>query len=138
MQTVLFACAPGAGRAQMAAAFFNTFAHRSRAHAIAAITRPTRVSCRTVAEVMREAGIELSSDEPRLLTPELAREGTLLVTMDCGDALPEVLHRLREEWCLPEPDGQVVATVRSIRDDVRNRVRLLVQREGWTRTGTSD
>lgn len=133
MQTVLFACADGAGRSQMAAAFFNTFAHRSRAHAIATCTRATRAACPTIAEVMREAGVDLQRSEPMLLTPELARAGTLLVTMGCGDGLPDVTHRLREEWCLPDPDGKDVAAVRDIRDDVRRRVRMLVHREGWMR-----
>jgi len=131
MQTVIFACVHSAGRSQMAAAFFNTLANRSRARAIAAGTQPTPDVAPEVVEVMLEAGIDLVRDEPRLLTPELAREGTMLVTMGCADRLPAVTHLLREEWFLADPHGKAVADLRRIRDDVRQRVRKLVEREGW-------
>jgi arsenate reductase len=138
MQKVIFTCMHSDGCSQMAAAFFNTLAHRSRARAIAAGTQPAPAVHPEIVAVMLEAGIDLRGHEPRLLTPEIAQEGTLLVTMGCGDRIPPVTHLLREEWFLAEPHGKDVADVRRIRDDVRQRVRTLIEREGWVHAETGD
>jgi len=38
----------------------------------------------------------------------------------------------REDWPLEDPKGKPLDQVRAIRDDIRNRVRALVEREGWS------
>jgi arsenate reductase len=81
MKTVLFACVHNAGRSQMAAAFFNKLADRKHARAVSAGTKPGDSVHPAVVQVMREAGIDLSSSKPRRLTPELAGSAQLLVTM---------------------------------------------------------
>src|SRR5437868_1910082 len=63
MKTVLFACVHNAGRSQMAAAL-------------------------EVMMVMQEVGIDLSAVQPQRLTPELASQADLLITMGCGEELP--------------------------------------------------
>jgi arsenate reductase len=80
---------------------------------------------------MREVGIDLSAARPRLLTQDLARAAQLLVTMGCGDECPLVPGLRREDWPLEDPKGQPAARVREIRDEIRERVRSLVAREGW-------
>src|SRR5438270_6840479 len=87
---VIFACVQSAGRSQMAAAFFNAMADPARARAMSAGTRPADRVHPEVIAAMREAGIDVSSATPRLLTPELAKGVAMLVTMGCGDACPMV------------------------------------------------
>ena len=131
MIRVIFACVHNAGRSQMAAAFFNTFAEPAKATATSAGTQPgTRVHPEVV-EVMREVGIDLSAAKPQLLTAELASNAQLLITMGCGDACPVVPGLERDDWPLEDPKGQPMARVREIRDDVRCRVEGLLRARGW-------
>lgn len=130
---VLFACVHNAGRSQMAAALFGALADPARAHAVSAGTAPAERVHPEVVEVMREAGIDLGGARPRLLTPELAGEATLLVTMGCGEACPVVPGVGREDWPLADPKGQDLASVRAIREEIRSRVEALVAARGWRR-----
>ena len=132
---VLFACIHNAGRSQMAAAWFNELADPAKARGISAGTEPgTRVHPEVV-EAMREVGIDLSRGEPRFLSDELANSASLLITMGCGEACPHVPGLRRDDWPLEDPKGKPVERVREIRDDIRQRVLDLVQREGWARAG---
>jgi arsenate reductase len=133
MTTVIFACVHNAGRSQMAAAWFNRLADPARARAISAGTQPgTRVHPEVQA-AMAEMGIDLSAARPQLLTDELARSAEMLVTMGCGEACPYVPGLERDDWPLEDPKGKPVERVREIRDDVRERVRALLDRRGWGR-----
>jgi arsenate reductase len=90
VDTVIFACVHNAGRSQMAAAWFNKMTDGAKARAISAGTQPGERVHPEVVAVMREEGIDLASAKPQFLSEELARRGTLLVTMGCGDACPYV------------------------------------------------
>ncbi|HYE98867.1 MAG TPA: arsenate reductase ArsC, partial [Planctomycetota bacterium] len=81
MRTVLFACVHNAGRSQMAAALFNLVADPARARAVSAGTEPGPRVHPEVLEAMKELGVDLSEARPRRLTPELAVQASLLVTM---------------------------------------------------------
>ena len=131
MKRVIFACVHNAGRSQMAAAFFNATADPAKAAAQSAGTDPgTRVHPEVV-EVMREAGIDLSGGRPQKLTHDLAQGASLLVTMGCGDRCPYVPGLEVDDWPLDDPKGQPLEKVRQIRDEVRERVRRLVDERGW-------
>src|SRR5687767_4227716 len=129
MKTIIFACVHNAGRSQMAAAFFTSLADPKRMRAISAGTAPGDRVHPEVVTAMREAGIDLSSATPRKLTPELAAEGDVLVTMGCGDACPYVPGLRIEDWPLQDPKGQPIEKVRQIRDDIKRRVHTLLARE---------
>ena len=105
MDTVLFACVHNAGRSQMAAAWFNKMCDRTKTRAISAGTRPGDRVHPEVVQTMLEVGIDLSETKPCLLTEELAREATLLVTMGCGDACPFVPGLKKLDWPLLDPKG---------------------------------
>jgi arsenate reductase len=121
---VVFACLHNAGRSQMAAALFNRHAG-GRAWADSAGTRPaSRVHAEVVA-VMREVGIDLESVKPQLLTTQLAAGAVRVITMGCAEECP-VVNAPMEDWGLPDPGGQPLATVREIRDEIDRRVRMLV------------
>lgn len=131
MKTVLFACVHNAGRSQLAAALFNQLAHPARARAVSAGTQPGTAVYPEVRTVLREVGVELGDASPQLLTPELAAQAHLLITMGCGESCPYVPGVRREDWPLTDPKGQPLEVVRSVRDEVRDRVEALLWREGW-------
>jgi arsenate reductase len=115
----------------MAAAWFNRLADPRKATAISAGTAPGVRVHPEVVEIMKEIGIDLAGERPRLLSLELAASACLLVTMGCGDACPALPGLRRDDWPLEDPKGKPTARVREIRDDVRARVEALVDREGW-------
>jgi arsenate reductase len=136
MKTVLFACVHNAGRSQMATALFNLLADRALARAVSAGTQPaTRVQAEVVT-TMRELGVDLANVRPVKLTDELAATADILVTMGCGEACPFVPGVERDDWPLEDPKGLPLARVREIRSEVERRVRDLLARRGWLRSGS--
>jgi arsenate reductase len=132
MTTVLFACVHNAGRSQMAAAWFNQLADPGQARAISAGTRPGPHVHPEVVAVMREVGIDLTGAPTTRLTPGVAQQAQVLVTMGCGDECPFVPGAERDDWPLDDPKGKPIEAVRAIREQVRDRVRALIERKGWT------
>jgi protein-tyrosine-phosphatase len=126
---VIFACIHNAGRSQMAAAFFNQLADPAKAMAISAGTDPGLRVHPEVLAAMKEVGIDLSNATPQKLTEDLARDAQLLITMGCGDKCPYVPGLRRDDWPLRDPKGRPVDEVRTIRDEIRDRVQSLLNQE---------
>ncbi len=129
MQKVIFACVHNAGRSQMSAALFNHFADPERAVAISAGTQPAEHVHPVVVEAMLEVGIDLRNARPQKLTAELAQGAEMLITMGCGDDCPYVPGLRRDDWPLPDPKGQGIASVRQTRDEIKRRVLQLLEQE---------
>jgi len=130
--TVLFACVRNAGRSQIAAAWFNRLADPAKARAISAGTSPGSQVHPEVRATMNEAGIDLSSERPKVLSGELARAASMLITMGCGEECPVIPGLERNDWPLQDPSGQCVDRVREIRDEIRGRVHELLEARGWS------
>jgi arsenate reductase (thioredoxin) len=131
MNTVLFACVHNAGRSQMAAAWFNLLTDPTKARAISAGTDPGPRVHAEVVTAMSEVGVDLSGAATLRLTSELAQRAQVLITMGCGDQCPVVPGLKRDDWPLEDPKGKSIARVREIRDEIRQRVETLLEREGW-------
>ena len=125
MKTVLFICLHNSGRSQMAEAFFNQLA-RGEAKAISAGSQPADRVNPLAVEVMREVGIDISQNQPKLLTPEMLKGITLAITMGCQDACPYAPVETRD-WGLEDPQGKSIEQVRQIRDEIKKRVTQLVK-----------
>jgi protein-tyrosine-phosphatase len=129
MRKVIFACIHNAGRSQMAAAFFNQLADRTKAEAISAGTDPGIRVHPEVLTIMQEVGIDLSEAKPQKLTEELASDASLLITMGCGDNCPYVPGLRRDDWPLKDPKGLPMEQVRAIRNEIKGRVVELLEKE---------
>ena len=130
MITVLFACVHNAGRSQIAAALFNHYADPGKARAISAGTQPAGRVHPEVIEVMRPRGLDLSSQRPQRLTPELAGTADWLITMGCGDECPIAPGAQRDDWPILDPKGQSTNTVNAIVGEIDERVRQFVDAHG--------
>jgi arsenate reductase (thioredoxin) len=125
MATVLFVCLQNAGRSQMSQALFERAsggAHR----ALSAGTAPAAQVHPEVVQAMRELDIDLGDRTPQLLTPELAQEADVVVTMGCGDQCPFIPGKRYIDWELPDPAGQPIERVRGLRDEIAHRVAHLI------------
>ena len=124
MKYVLFVCNHNAGRSQMAQAFFERHAPPD-VRAESAGSNPARHIWPTVAEAMREVGIDIAARRPTKLTTEMQLHADWAVTMGCGDACPYV-PTMVEAWDVPDPAERPLVEVRAIRDGIEEHVRALV------------
>lgn len=124
MSTVLFVCLHNAGRSQMSRALFDQAAAGTGHIALSAgsIADPTGSIHPEVSEVMREVGLDLSGIRPVRLTPELAAQADVVVTMGCGDDCPYIPGKRYIDWDLPDPKGRPIDAVRATRDEIARRV----------------
>jgi arsenate reductase len=123
--SVLFVCVHNAGRSQMAAGWLRHLAG-DRVEIRSAGTEPANRINPTAVAAMREVGIDITDQTPRVLDHATARDSDVIVTMGCGDTCPYFPGKRYEDWKLDDPAGQPIDAVRRIRDDIRDRVRILV------------
>jgi len=123
--TVLFVCVHNAGRSQMAAGFLRRLAG-DRVRVLSAGSEPTDRVNPAAVEAMREVGIDITGEQPKLLQDSAVREADVVITMGCGDACPFYPGKRYEDWELDDPAGKPVEQVRPVRDQIRRRVEALV------------
>ena len=75
---------------------------------------------------MLEVGIDISNQQPKILTTEAVFESDAVITMGCGDACPIFPGKRYEDWVLEDPAGQDIDFVRRVRDDIKARVETLL------------
>jgi arsenate reductase (thioredoxin) len=121
---VLFVCVHNAGRSQMAAALLDRYAN-GRVVVRSAGSLPADQVNPAVVEVMREIGIDLAAESPKLLTTDAVEACDVVITMGCGDACPVFAGKRYLDWVLDDPAGLSAVEVRPIRDEIDSRVKAL-------------
>ena len=127
--SVLFVCIHNAGRSQMAAGYLRHLAG-DRIEVRSAGSMPADQINPIAVEAMREEGIDIAAEQPKVLTPEAVQASDVVITMGCGDACPYYPGKRYEDWKLDDPAGQGVDAVRPIRDEIKRRVRQLLDELG--------
>lgn len=123
--SVLFVCVHNAGRSQMAAGYLMHLAGdaievRSAGSAPADSINPT------VIEAMREKGIDITDQKPKVLTDAAVQASDVVITMGCGDVSNRIAGKRYLDWQLDDPAGQGLDVVRPIRDEIHRRVENLI------------
>ncbi|MER7756290.1 arsenate reductase ArsC [Kitasatospora sp. NPDC097643] len=113
----------------MAAAFL-THLGGDRVQVRSAGSAPAETVNPAVVEAMKEAGIDISAEVPKVLTAEAVRSSDVVITMGCGDACPYFPGTRYLDWQLTDPAGQGVEAVRPIRDEIERRIRGLLAELG--------
>lgn len=118
-----------AGRSQMAAGFLRalsggTVEVRSAGSVPAEQINPVAVAA------MREVGIDIGDERPKVLSTEAVEASDVVITMGCGDACPYYPGKNYQDWELDDPAGQGIDAVRPIRDEIERRVRGLLAELG--------
>ena len=124
--SVLFVCVHNAGRSQMAAGYLRSLAGDA-VEVRSAGTAPAHSINPVVVEAMREEGIDLAAETPKVLETDVVRASDVVITMGCGDECPFFPGKTYLDWDLPDPAGKDLAEVRPIRDAVRERVADLLR-----------
>jgi len=123
--SVLFVCVHNAGRSQMAAGYLTHLAGdaievRSAGSAPADSINPI------VVEAMREEGIDLTEQKPKVLTTDAVQASDIVITMGCGDVRDRIPGKRYLDWQLDDPSEKDLDAVRLIRDEIRRRIERLV------------
>ncbi|KAL4782924.1 phosphotyrosine protein phosphatase I superfamily [Aspergillus varians] len=123
--SVLFVCVHNAGRSQMAAGYLTHLAGdavevRSAGSAPADSVNPM------VVEAMREEGIDIANQKPKILNADAVQASDVVITMGCGDACPFFPGKRYLDWQLDDPAGHGLDAVRPIRNEIRCRVEKLI------------
>jgi arsenate reductase len=122
---VLFVCVHNAGRSQMAAALLDHHA-AGAVDVRSAGSTPSDELNPAVVEVMREIGLDISREIPKLLTTDVVETADVVITMGCGDTCPVFPGQRYLDWELTDPAGLPAADVRPIRDEIARRVTALL------------
>ena len=126
-RSFLFVCVENAGRSQMAEAFARARGLRASS---AGTVPPLNVNP-VVVQAMKEKGIDLSANRPKMLTVEMINQADLVITMGCSvesvcprPMLAQMQKKLLD-WDLEDPKGKPIEDVRGIRDEIERRVAAL-------------
>ncbi|MER7333938.1 MULTISPECIES: arsenate reductase ArsC [unclassified Micromonospora] len=123
--SVLFVCVHNAGRSQMAAGWLRHLAGDA-VQVRSAGSEPADQINPMAVEAMREVGIDITANKPKILDYATAEASDVIITMGCGDVCPAFPGKRYEDWKLDDPAGQDLAAVRRIRDEIRTRVEDLL------------
>ena len=130
---ILFLCTGNSCRSQMAEGWANHLGG-DRVEATSAGIEAHGKNPRAIA-VMGEAGVDISRQESRRVTPEMLAQADLVVTV-CGHAdehcpaLPAGIRKIH--WPLQDPakatgtEDEIMRKFRATRDEVRSRVEGLI------------
>ena len=123
--SVLFVCIHNAGRSQMAAGYLRHLAG-DRIEVRSAGSMPADQINPIAVEAMHEEGIDITAEQPKVLTSEAVQASDVVITMGCGDACPYYPGKRYEDWKLEDPAGRSIEAVRPIRDAIKARVEELI------------
>lgn len=123
--TVLFVCIHNAGRSQMAAGYLRHLGG-DRVEVLSAGSAPADSINPVAVAAMAEEGIDIATEQPKVLTTDAVKASDVVVTMGCGDTCPFYPGKRYEDWVLDDPAGQGIEAVRPIRDEIRRRIEGLL------------
>ncbi len=127
MTRILFVCVENAGRSQMAEAFAKKYG-KNRLVVSSAGNKPAQQVNPAVVEAMKEKGIDISLNTPKLLTFQMTKETDLIVTMGCNNQgiCPGPFFKPTVDWKLEDPKGKTFQEIRKIRDEIEQLVKKLI------------
>jgi len=127
-ENILFVCVENAGRSQMAEAFFRKFAP-NHFKVSSAGTTPSSQLNPIVIQVMKEVGIDMENQQPKLLSNSMIDDSFKTVNMGCMDkeSCPSLFVKDVIDWNISDPKEKSLDDVREIRDKIKFEVINLIQ-----------
>ena len=126
-EDILFVCVENAGRSQMAEAFFRKFTE-NRFNVISAGTTPSKQLNPIVVHVMKEIGIDMNNQNPKMLSESMISNSFKTVNMGCMDkeSCPALFVKDVIDWNIPDPKEKTIEQIREIRDQIKSEVLNLI------------
>ncbi len=128
---ILFVCVENAGRSQIAEAFFRKFAS-SKFNVLSAGTQPSSQLNPLVVEVMKEVGIDITNQSPKILSNSMIKSSFKTINMGCMDkkSCPSLFENNVLDWNISDPKEKTIEQVRQIRDQIEREVLQLIKSLG--------
>jgi len=128
---ILFICVQNSARSQIAEGFFKKYASRNMT-CISAGTIPAHKVNPDAIAVMKEVGIDINTNEPKVLTSEMIDRASMIINMGCMDnnSCPATLlknSKTMEDWSIEDPAGKPIEKMREIRDQIERKVVSLIR-----------
>lgn len=127
-ENILFVCVENAGRSQMAEAFFRQLAP-TKFNVSSAGTIPSPQLNPIVIQVMKEVGIDLENQKPKLLSASMIKDSSKTVNMGCIDkeSCPSLFVKDVLDWNISDPKEKTLDEVKEIRDKIKSEVIALIK-----------
>ncbi len=128
---ILFVCVENAGRSQIAEAFFRKFAP-PKFNVVSAGTQPSSQLNPLVVEVMKEVGIDITNQSPKILSNSMIKSSFKTINMGCMDkkSCPSLFENNIVDWNITDPKEKTIEQVRQIRDQIEREVLQLIKSLG--------
>jgi len=123
---ILFVCNENSARSQMAEAFFNHYNKNAGYIGISAGLKMADAVKPYAIDVMKEKGIDISQQKPKLLTLDMVENAHRIITMGCIKSCPAAPPEKTTDWKLEDPAGKPIETYRTVRDDIEQRIKKLL------------
>jgi len=122
-ENILFVCVENAGRSQMAEAFFKKYS-KIKFNVISAGTIPSSELNPVIVQVMKEIGIDMLEQSPKILSNTMIENSHKIVNMGCVDkeSCPSIFVKNVVDWNVSDPKTQSIEQVRIIRDQIKSKV----------------
>jgi protein-tyrosine-phosphatase len=130
-KSILFICVQNSARSQIAEGFFKKYANERIACSSAGTVPAERINPDAIV-VMKEVGIDITANKPKVLTNQMIQRSTVIINMGCmdSDSCPATLLRGKEmeDWSIEDAAGKSIATMREIRNEIERKVMDLIRR----------
>ena len=120
-----FICVGNSCRSQMSEGYAREYAD-DLFEVYSAGTKPSDQVKPNAVEVMKEEGIDISSQYPKKLE-EIPSELDILITMGCDVECPFIPCEYRNDWNLDDPAGKPIDEFRRIRNIIKDNVKNLIE-----------
>ena len=121
---VAFVCTGNSCRSQMAEGWAKHLGSNIL-DSYSAGTEPVKEVNPNAVAVMKEAGVDISNNSPKLLDV-IPEDIDILITMGCGVVCPYLPNKFKEDWGLDDPVGKPIEVFRETRDLIKEKVLQLI------------
>ena len=126
MKYILFVCNENSARSQMAEGFFNYYNKNPEYLGVSAGLKMADVIKPYAIDVMKEKGIDISKQKPKLLTLDMVENAYKIYPMGCIKSCPAAPPEKTFDWKLEDPSGKSIELYRRIRDEIEDRVKNIL------------
>ena len=125
---ILFVCNENSARSQMSEAFFNHYNKNPEYAALSAGLKKTDAIKPYALEVMKEKGIDMTAQKPKMLTFDMIADAYRIYTMGCIKSCTAAPPEKTFDWELKDPAGKPIDEYRKVRDDIESKIKDLLMK----------
>ena len=125
---ILFVCVENSARSQMAEGFFQKYSKKFQA--FSAGTEPNSKLNSMAVQAMKEIGIDIVKQKPKILSDEMIQNSLKVVNMGCmnKESCPSLYVKDVIDWNISDPKDKTMDEVRKIRDQIKLEVLGLIKK----------